>query len=412
MASALDLPTRPAHDCKVLVVDDDPGIAGIISTFLKKDGYKILTAENGRRALEVVEGEKPDVVVLDVFMPEMDGIETCRRIKNNPTTHFLPVVVVTVKADMGNRIAAKKAGADDFLDKPVNELELLTRVRVLLRTKQLYDQVEDERRKLDRRVRERTAELQVAYERLKEAERVRSDLLAGVSDTLLNPLLHVKSAVALLSSESLSPDEVKSTLDTASRGALALERRVDDLLAFASGRKELELDVVSVSDVIRAAVEQLRGVHGSRMAEVKVEIAGNLPPVKADARGLTRVLFHLIDNGIKFGEGKPVTVTARAEGTDGVRISVQDQGPGIPPDQLERALEPFRRGDESATRKHAGVGLGIPLSKSIVEWHRAEFHLEGKPGQGTTVWFVLPAVEMNAIDRPPQGDKPEGDKPD
>jgi two-component system sensor histidine kinase/response regulator len=405
MASALDLPTRPAHDCKVLVVDDDPGIAEIISTFLKKDGYKILTAENGRQALKVIEDEKPDVVVLDVFMPEMDGIETCRRIKSNPTTHFLPVVMVTAKADMENRIAGKQASTDDFLDKPVNELELLTRVRVLLRTKQLHDQVEDERRKLDQRVRERTAELRAAYERLKDAEQVRSNLLANVSDTLLNPLLHIKSAVALLSNEPLSPDEVKSTLDSANRGVLALERRVDDLLAFASGRKELELGVVSVSDVIRAAVEQLRGMHGPRMAEVRVEIAGNLPPVRADARGLTRVLFHLIDNGIKFGEGKPVTVIARRSESGGsVYISVQDQGPGIPPDQLQRALEPFRRGDESSTRRHPGVGLGIPLSKSIVEWHGAEFHLESKPGQGTTVWFVLPAVEINAIDRSPQGD--------
>jgi two-component system sensor histidine kinase/response regulator len=406
MASALDLPTRPAHDCKVLVVDDDPGIAEIISTFLKKDGYKILTAENGRRALEVIEDEKPDVVVLDVFMPEMDGIETCRRIKSNPATHFLPVVMVTAKADMENRIAGKEAGTDDFLDKPVNELELLTRVRVLVRNKQLHDQVEDERRKLDQRVRERTAELRDAYERLKDAEQVRSNILAGVSHELCTPLLHIKSAVALLSSEALSPDEVKSTLDSANRGVLALERRIDDLLAFASGCKGLELDVVNVPDAIRAAIEQLRGVYGPKMAEVSVEIAGNLPPVKADARGLTRVLFHLIDNGIKFGEGKPVTVTARTESADGVRISVQDQGPGIPPDQLERALEPFRRGDESSTRKHSGVGLGIPLSKSIVEWHGAEFHLESKPGQGTTVWFVLPAVEMNAIERPPQGDKP------
>jgi signal transduction histidine kinase len=402
MASALDLPTRPAHDCKVLVVDDDPDIAGIISTFLEKDGYKILTAENGRRALEVIEAEKPDVVVLDVVMPEMDGIETCRRIKGNPATHFLPVVMVTAKADMANRIAGKQAGTDDFLDKPVNELELLTRVRVLLRNKQLHDQVEDERRKLDQRVRERTAELQVAYERLKDAERVRSNILAGVSHELCTPLLHIKSAVALLSSEVLSPDEIKSTLDSANRGVLALERRIDDLLAFASGWKGLELDVVSVPDTIRASIEQLRGVYGPKMAEVSVEIAGSLLPVKADARGMTRVLFHLIDNAIKFGDGKPVTVTARAESADGVRISVQDKGPGIPPDQLERVLEPFRRGDESSTRRHGGVGLGIPLSKSILEWHGAKFHLESEPGQGTTVWFVLPAVEMNAIR--PQGD--------
>jgi signal transduction histidine kinase len=300
----------------------------------------------------------------------------------------------TSRAEVEKRIAGKEAGADDFLDKPVNELELLTRIRVLLRTKQLYDQLEEERRKLDQRVKERTAELQAAYERLREAERVRSNILAGVSDALRNPLANIQSAVDLLRDELSSPEQRKSILDDAMRNVFALRRRVNDLLAFASGSRGMEKDWVSVRDVIRAAIEQLRGIHGRKMAKVSVEIVGNLPPVEADAQGLKRVLFHLVDNAIKFGEGKPVKATARAE-EDGVRIVVQDYGPGILPDQLERALEPFRRGDESSTRKYPGVGLGIPLSKSIVEWHGAEFHLESELGQGTTVWFILPAVEVD-----------------
>ena len=130
--------TRP-EQTKVLIVDDEPANVAVLSRFLEHERYHVLSAENGPDALDTVSAEEPSLVLLDVMMPAMNGFEVCRRIKSSPTTLFLPVVLVTGLADTESRVKGILAGADDFLSKPVDRQELVTRVKSLLRIKSQYD---------------------------------------------------------------------------------------------------------------------------------------------------------------------------------------------------------------------------------------------------------------------------------
>jgi len=163
--------TTPA---KILVVDDTPQNVKLLADLLSVKGYAVLTARSGLEALEIVDKECPDLVLLDVVMPEMSGYEVCRKIRDNPATTLLPVVMVTALDPSLERVKGLEAGADDFLTKPINQAELLARVRSLLRIKELYDQLGELNRTLERRVEEQVAQL----ERLGRLKRFFSPTLA------------------------------------------------------------------------------------------------------------------------------------------------------------------------------------------------------------------------------------------
>ncbi|MBI3625558.1 MAG: response regulator, partial [Candidatus Rokubacteria bacterium] len=163
--------TMPA---KILVVDDTPQNVKLLADLLTVKGYAVVTAASGREALELVDKEQPDLVLLDVVMPEMSGYEVCRKIRDNPATAILPVVMVTALDPAQERIKGLDAGADDFLTKPINQPELLARVRSLLRIKELYDQLADLNKTLEKRVEEQVAQL----ERLGRLKRFFSPQLA------------------------------------------------------------------------------------------------------------------------------------------------------------------------------------------------------------------------------------------
>ena len=157
--SNIDLPLRSAKDCKVLLVDDDPRIIEVFTAILSLYEYQILTTTNGADVLRLVTDEQLDIVVLDVLMPGINGIELCQQIKERPSTRFLPVVLMTGSDDQQQKLQGLQAGADDFLNKPIEPYELAVRVRSLIRTKQLYDIREHHRQELENRVTEATEEL-------------------------------------------------------------------------------------------------------------------------------------------------------------------------------------------------------------------------------------------------------------
>jgi signal transduction histidine kinase len=389
------VPLRPPEECSILVVDDEPSIVEIITFFLEKQGYQTLSATNGQEALELVRQEKPDVVVMDIMMPEVDGVEACRRIKGATPTHHLPVILVTSKGDTARRIVGKEAGADDFLDKPVNELELAVRVRALLRSKLLYEQVAASNRDLERRVAERTAELQTAYEQLQELDRFKSDVISNVSHELRTPLQHIKSSVSLLAMGNLPEEQAESIKEMVDQAVNSMVRLVDDIINLGEG-SALRLGAVVMLDVIAEAVNQNRTVHRIRAEDLIVEIDDDLPPVQSDARALTRVIYHLLDNALKFSdEGTRVLLTARQTPDNTVRITVKDSGIGIPDDEHERVFEPFYQVDSSSTRRYSGAGMGLALVKLILDGHGTVAYLESKEDHGSTGGFDLNAADLD-----------------
>jgi DNA-binding response OmpR family regulator len=272
------LPTRSPEECRILVVDDDERIVEVFSVMLKQDGYQGLTATDGRAAMELIRLQQPDIAVLDIMMPGLSGIEVCRLLKDSPETHFLPVILVTGLADRASRLEGLGAGADDFLQKPPDPLELTARVRSLLRTKQLYDEVEAHRRELEQRVAERTAELKAAYDRLQALSRVKDNVLAIVSHELRTPLHQAKIALDLVAQGAASKEDMSALLRDAQERFGLLEYRVRDIEAF-SDPTQLRLSPVSISDLVTAAVEQVRSLRQGDVETIQVDVPKGLQPI-------------------------------------------------------------------------------------------------------------------------------------
>jgi signal transduction histidine kinase len=400
----IELPFRPPEACKVLVADDDPRIIDVFITFLSRDGYQVLTATDGQAALELVAAEQPDLVVLDIMLPILDGLIVCQHIKQTPMTRFLPVILFTGATDRSKRLESLRAGADDFLRKPLDPLELTTRVRSLLRTRQLYEQLEEHQRELEerqheleayqreleKRVEDRTRELREANRRLEALSKVKSNVLAMVSHELRTPLHHADIALQLVQQEGLDPDERAQLYEQMDQAFRQLEYRLDTVETF-SDPGEVKLAPASAADLLYGALERIRSIQGDEVDSIEIVVERHLPPVLVDAGRMTRAIGHLIDNAIKFGEGKPISLEA-AHRDGNVWIAVRDHGSGIPDTLWPVLFSPLVTGDNSSTRRHGGMGIGLSLVKMVLDAHNVDLLVESAPGEGTTVGFRLPST--------------------
>ncbi len=395
-AETVALAEAPALDVTpgtVLVVDDEPRNLEVLTHILSAPGFHVVTAEDGEEALVKAHAEAPDVILLDVVMPQMDGFEVCRRLKADPATLYTPVALITALRGVRERTRGAEAGADEFISKPFDSVELLTRVKSLARIKRLYDQLRTTNHDLEQRVAERTAELQRALRELRELDRLKSEFIANVSHELRTPLLHVKGTVTLLADGALgalTPEQARG-LQVAEEAAEQLERVVEDIIDFneVHGRP-LDLEPVPVSEVCQSAAQTLLPRAQRLSLTVRVSVPPELPPVRADAAALTRVLRHLLDNAIKFSPANGLVQVLAERRDDRIRISVKDQGAGIAPDEQERIFTLFYQSDGSTTRRAGGMGLGLALVRKLLAAHGARVHLDSSPGQGSTFYFELP----------------------
>ncbi|GAB4469606.1 MAG: hybrid sensor histidine kinase/response regulator [Anaerolineae bacterium] len=387
-----EFPLREPHECKVLVVDDDPGIVELIRDMLALDGYQILSAQGGLSALKMVAEHSPDVVLLDVLLPDVDGITVCRKIKEDPKTHFLPVVLVTGVNDRARRIDGLRARADDFINKPFDQAELSVRVRSLIRTRQLTETVENQRQELEQRVAERTRELQDALEQLRSLDQLKGNIIAIISHELRTPLHQANTALALLLDPNVSEADRKDLFETLRDKIGELEYLIGNVQAF-SDPTDLRLAPVPAAHLVTHAVEQVRALRKGKSFNVETDLPKDLPPVNVHAAPMTRAIAHIIHNAVKFGGDKPVRVRAERV-PDGVRLTVQDQGDGIPPEQMDRLFKPLTPLNDSSTRRQGGIGIGLALVKMILDAHKIDLSFVSEVDKGTTVSFVLPLADI------------------
>ena len=396
VASGDQLPhATQAPPATVLVVDDEPNNLEVLQGLLSLEGLSVVTAADGEAALLSMPGCQPDLVLLDVRMPGLDGFEVCRRIKDNPVTAFVPVVIVTALQGSQDRKRGAAAGADEFLSKPFDPVELITRVKALLRYKRFHDQVTAANAVLEQRVAERTAELQRALTELRGLEHLKSEFITNVSHELRTPLQHVKGYIDLLADGAmgnLTPKQAEG-LSLAQDAVDRLENVVDDIVDFSSlDEGTLVFEPIYVLDVCRNVINSYAALASRRRVNITLSMAPELPMVSADRVAVTRVLRHLLDNAIKFGPPNQVIQIQVDRHDHWVRLAVRDQGPGLSPADVERIFDVFYQVDGSATRKAGGLGVGLALVRKLVEAHGSHVTVKSELGKGSTFAFELPAV--------------------
>jgi len=264
---------------------------------------------------------------------------------------------------------------------------------------QLRSALQAANRNLERRVQERTAELQKALERLSELTQMKANFVSNISHELRTPLTHVKGYLELMITGSLGPvsEEQYHALEVSQRATARLEAMIDDLIMFSlTSKGELSIkqgpvDIHRLGNlVIKAAAEKAAG----RDVTVHAVVDDRVPQVQADSQKIAWVLSQLLDNGIKFTPaGGRVVLNVKPESGNLVMISVVDTGIGIPAPRIQEIFEPFHQLDESSTRRFGGTGLGLSLVRQIVEAHGSMLDVQSIEGHGTTIRFPLLAVE-------------------
>jgi signal transduction histidine kinase len=253
-------------------------------------------------------------------------------------------------------------------------------------------------RSLERRVQERTAELQKALERVSELSQLKANFIANISHELRSPLTHIKGYTELLISESLGPltDEQRHALRVSQQATAKLEGLIEDLImvSLASrGELSLKLEDMDIRRIASLAVKTFMERAQARGITLRAEIGEDVPLVQGDPQKIGWALSQLIDNGIKFtSKGGSVTVSVQREGENLVIVSVSDTGIGIPPNRLEEIFEPFHQLDGSSTRRYGGTGLGLSLVRQIIEAHGSMIEVQSAEGRGSTFKFPLLAV--------------------
>ncbi len=294
------------------------------------------------------------------------------------------------------------AGTSILLGQALMDLQLLDRESldqaVTEQILQLRSALQAANRNLEARVKERTAELQDALERLAELNQLKANFISNISHELRTPLTHVKGYLELLVTETLGPltEEQRSALQVSGRSASRLEDLIEDLIMFSlASHGELslkleEIDIVPLIDLLsRSAVQKAEG----RGVKLDVHVQPGLPRVQADSQKLNWVLTQLVDNGIKFTpSGGRVQVSVKEDSNHLVLITVSDTGIGIPSHRMKELFEPFHQLDGSSTRRYGGVGLGLSLVRQIVEAHGSLLDVHSEAGMGTTFKFPLLSV--------------------
>jgi signal transduction histidine kinase len=368
---------------RVLIVDDNAANRALAQAALEDEDYRLVLAEDGEQALGLIEAEPPDCVLLDVRMPRMDGFEVCRRIRQGKHGSEMPVVFLTAQRDVDTFDAAREAGGDDFLTKPLEPAELVVRVRAALQlgrlNAKLRQQVELMKKQRDDLVRERL---------LKER------LTAFLVHDLKNPVnsLDLRAQQALR--DPGLPERARRSLLHIRDESRTLSRLILNLLDI-SRSDEAGLPVrtsdVCIDELTSQVVEEL--ALRAEGAGVSLERQVQRATFACDADLLRRVIANLVENAIRHApEDSAVRVTATCD-TDGhLCINVSDQGPGVPPEQRERIFDPFVQldsGDLVVTR--LGRGLGLTFCRVAVEAHGGRIWIEdGNPG--ATFAMALPGA--------------------
>jgi two-component system NtrC family sensor kinase len=371
---------------RILIIDDEPANVRLLERVLQSAGYREITSTtDARQAVERFRTADPDLVLLDLMMPHLDGIAVLGQLKGEMRPgDYRPVLVLTADATLDARQRALTAGAADFLTKPFERVEVLLRIRNMLRTRALYRALEEQNRALEETVRERT-------ERLLQSEKIATmgSLLAGVAHELNNPLAVLSGHAQLLHETANDPTLVRRAEKICGATDRCV-RIVRNFLALARQRPP-ERGPVVLKQVLDGVIELVAYQLRTSEVEVTVDGADALPTLWADAHQLHQVLVNLVTNAQQAmrRQSRPrrISITTRHDAIGHrVLLEVADTGPGIPPEIRAKIFDPF------FTTKPAGegTGLGLSLCRGIIEEHGGTIAVESEPGAGTRFIIDLP----------------------
>ncbi len=382
-------PAAPGAPPLVLVVDDEPAICEAADVLLTDLGYRTIAARSGKEGVRAAARHRPDLILLDITMPDIDGLAACRAIRADPSTADTPIIFITARTETAQKTAAFEMGASDYITKPFDERELSARIQALLRRRAQVRGALDEAERACRALR---AELLQAGKMATLGQ-----LLSGVAHEINNPLTAVLGYAQIIAGRAQETGDPLVQRDVAKLSASAerAARIAKNLLGF-SRKRDPQRRLVDVNAVVRAAAELEASEMRLARVDVQLDLAPDVAPVLGDEQQLEQVVLNLMTNARQAlaAAGRPGQVAVRTstcrfdDVSAGVRIVVDDDGPGIPQGALDRIFHPFY----TTKPEGQGTGLGLSLCLDVVREHGGRIEAASPPGQGARMTIELPAA--------------------
>ena len=402
---------------KILVVDDDPTARLLMRDALQKTGFDVHLALDGADALRQFAGEFFNLVLLDVDMPGMNGIDVCTALRSKGGEH-LPIVMVTGLDDVKSVEAAYQAGATDFIAQPINWALIGHRVNYLLRASRALSELSEANRRskqaevewiqhrdhLEELVAARTSELAQAKQAAEAANAAKISFLANMSHEIRTPMNAITGMSQLMRRAGVTPEQAikLDKIDASSQHLLEVINAILDVSKIEAGKLVMAEDEVNVEAITSEVVAMLLGLAQDKNLELVVQTEPLPQHLLGDPIWLQQALLNYVANAIKFTAAGSVTLRNRIEDESDdsllVRFEVQDTGVGIAPETLGRLFSPFEQADNSTTREYGGTGLGLVITQRVAELMGGTAGVVSILGAGSTFWFTarlrkgMPAV--------------------
>lgn len=399
----------------IMYVEDDPAASLLVQRVLSAEGYEVIEVDDGLLSIEIALRERPDLILMDINMPGLDGYAITTKLKSMPETRNIPVVALTANVIEGDRDRALSAGCDGYIPKPIDVDTLPTQVFDFLRGKReridesaLVLRLEEHARRLVDSLQATITELRTANIELRRIDKMKSDFIVLASHELRTPLTMIYGYTNLLMSEIDQlqlPPSVLMMVDKLGTAAERLNQVVDDIVNVSlidADQLDLEMSPIRLEDLVTAVAEDFQRAVAERQQHLIVEPMDELPMIHADQKYLRRAVANVVSNAVKYTpNGKLISIECVRRG-DTLDLMVKDSGIGINPDEHDRIFEKFYvlentllHSTSKSQFRGGGMGLGLSVVRGVIEAHGGKVWVESEGYDevrcpGSTFHLVLP----------------------